>query len=81
MKHETEEKLARSLTAETTALLPYLPYLLQDLWELGSSPKTMTGLIKQHIPLSEKTTLLDLACGKGAVAINIARQLNMANAI
>lgn len=34
-----EEKLAKSLTAESTELIPYLPYLLQDLWELGSSPK------------------------------------------
>lgn len=30
-------KLAASLTAETTDLLPFLPYLLQDFWELGSA--------------------------------------------
>ena len=35
MTKETEEKLARSLSAETTELLPFLPYLLQDLWALG----------------------------------------------
>lgn len=32
-----DEKLAKLLTADTTELIPYLPYLLQDLWELGSS--------------------------------------------
>jgi len=32
---DVKEKLAKSLTAETTELIPYLPYLLQDLWELG----------------------------------------------
>ena len=30
----TEKKLAQSLTAESVELIPYLPYLLQDLWEL-----------------------------------------------
>lgn len=35
LKQSTEEKLAASLTAETTELLPYLPYLLQDLWTYG----------------------------------------------
>jgi hypothetical protein len=34
-----EEKLAKSLTAESTELIPYLPYLLQDLWELRLIPQ------------------------------------------
>ena len=42
---DVEEKLAKSLTAESVELIPYLPYLLQDLWELGSSPKDMIHLI------------------------------------
>ena len=77
MRRETEEKLARSLTAETTELLPFLPYLLQDLWELGSSPEDMIRLIKKHMPISKDTKILDLACGKGAVSINIAKSLNV----
>ena len=77
MLKETEEKLACSLTAETTELLPFLPYLLQDLWELGSSPKDMIRLIKKHMPISENTKILDLACGKGAVSINIAKELGV----
>jgi ubiquinone/menaquinone biosynthesis C-methylase UbiE len=75
MTKETEEKLARSLTAETTELIPFLPYLLQDLWELGSSPKEMTRMIKKRLPVSADTKILDLACGKGAVSINIAKNL------
>jgi len=77
MIRETEEKLALSLTAETTELLPFLPYLLQDLWELGSSPKDMIKLIKKHLPVSEDTKILDLACGKGAVSVRIAQNLNV----
>ncbi|KNY28957.1 SAM-dependent methyltransferase [Pseudobacteroides cellulosolvens] len=68
-----EEKLAKSLTAETTELIPYLPYLLQDLWELGSSPNVIVDLILKHIKVSWETRVLDLACGKGAVSVQVAK--------
>ena len=77
MFKDTENKLARSLTAETIELLPFLPYLLQDLWELGSNPRDMLHLLSKHLPISTKTKILDLACGKGAVAITIAGSLNI----
>ncbi|PKM49184.1 MAG: methyltransferase type 12 [Firmicutes bacterium HGW-Firmicutes-7] len=70
-----EEKLAKSLTAEFLELIPYLPYLLQDLWELGSSPKDIIDMILKHIQVSENTKILDLACGKGAVSVQIAKAL------
>ena len=75
MTREIEEKLARSLSAETTELLPFLPYLLQDFWELGSDPGVMCELIKRHVNLSPEAKVLDLACGKGAVSVKIAEQL------
>ena len=70
-----EEKLAKSLTAESTELIPYLPYLLQDLWELGSSPRDILKIITKHILVSKETKVLDLACGKGAVSVNLAKEL------
>lgn len=69
----SEEKLAKSLSADSIDLIPYLPYLLQDIWELGSSPRTIMNLIEKHIPVSQDTKVLDLACGKGAVSIQIAQ--------
>ena len=72
MKKEIEEKLAVSLSAETTELLPFLPYLLQDFWELGSDPVVMSELISKYVNISEKTRILDLACGKGAVTVKVA---------
>lgn len=48
----SQEKLAKSLTADSIDLIPYLPYLLQDIWELGSSPKTIIDMIEKHIPVS-----------------------------
>ena len=77
MLKETEKRLACSLTAETTELLPFLPYLLQDLWELGSDPREMIRLIRKHVPISKDTKILDLACGKGAVSIKIAESLGI----
>jgi ubiquinone/menaquinone biosynthesis C-methylase UbiE len=72
---EVEEKLAKSLTAETIELIPFLPYLLQDLWELGSEPKDIIELIYQHCSVSNKLRVLDLGCGKGAVSIQLAKEL------
>ncbi|NBG88662.1 class I SAM-dependent methyltransferase [Isachenkonia alkalipeptolytica] len=69
----TDEKLAKSLTAESVELIPYLPYLLQDLWELGSSPRDIMELITTHVPNPGKKRVLDLACGKGAVAVHLAK--------
>ena len=67
-----EEKLARSLTADSTQLIPYLPYLLQDLWELGAIPGDIEILAKAHIEMSARTKVLELACGKGAVSVALA---------
>ena len=77
MQRETEEKLARSLTAETADLVPFLPYLLQDLWELGSNPRDMVKLIKKHMTPSRSTKVLDVACGKGAISVQIAHSLGV----
>ncbi len=71
----TEEKLARSLTAESTELIAFLPYLLQDLWDLGSSPEDMIELISRHVGSSAAVRVLDLACGKGSVSVRIAQVL------
>ncbi|NLL06942.1 MAG: class I SAM-dependent methyltransferase [Clostridiaceae bacterium] len=72
---KVEEKLAKSLTAESTDLIPYLPYLLQDLWQLGSSPRDILNMLIKHVRVSEKMKVLDLACGKGAVSVYLAKAL------
>ena len=74
---ETKEKLAQSLSWETTELLPYLPYLLQDFWELGSDPVVMVNLINKYVEITDKTKILDLACGKGAVSVKVASELRV----
>lgn len=70
-----ETKLAESLSSSSTELIPFLPYLLQDLFELGSSPMDMLNIIQTCIPHPHSLKVLDLACGKGAVSIGLAKAL------
>lgn len=73
MNNNTEKRLAQSLTASTTDIIEYLPYLLQDFWSLASDPDEMAGVLKAHTEFGTSSSLIDLACGKGAVAINLAK--------
>ena len=68
----TDTKLAESLSADTTALIPFLPFLLQDIYELGSDPAQIHALLQENHRLSANKRILDLGCGKGAVATYLA---------
>jgi ubiquinone/menaquinone biosynthesis C-methylase UbiE len=70
---KTKKKLAASLSAPDTGLIPHIPYLLQDLWELGSDPKDIIALAKKHVANPAGMAVLDLACGKGAVSVSLAK--------
>jgi SAM-dependent methyltransferase len=58
------------------ALLDYIPELLTDLEELGGDAQAITGVIKT-LDLSESATVVDLGCGKGAVAVEVADRLKL----
>lgn len=73
LNDEQKVQVAKGFDA-TPELIPFIPYLLQDLFELGSSPKIIIELLKS-VDLKEDSIVLDLACGKGAVSIQIAKSL------
>ena len=50
-------------------LYPYLSYILQDRWEIGSEPQTIIHIIEKHFKNYADLKILDLGCGKGAVSI------------
>lgn len=68
-----DQQIAESLEA-TPDLLPYLPELLADLHELGSSPRIVVDLLRP-LGLPRGARVLDLGCGKGAVAVALASEL------
>lgn len=70
-----EDSVVRALDGTDPEIFPYLPYILQDLWEIGSSPETIIELIKKHKKITNSLHVLDLGCGKGAVSVKIAKEL------
>jgi SAM-dependent methyltransferase len=64
--------LAASLDAEE-ALLPFVPYLLQDLWSLGFSPEGALRLLGRNVHEAPRR-IADLGCGKGALLIHLAKR-------
>jgi 2-polyprenyl-3-methyl-5-hydroxy-6-metoxy-1,4-benzoquinol methylase len=74
MNDRRQREIAQAFDA-TPELLPYIPELLADLWALGSSVEVILDLLRP-LGLPAKTTcVLDLGCGKGAVALTMAKEL------
>jgi cyclopropane fatty-acyl-phospholipid synthase-like methyltransferase len=73
---ETHEaaQIAAAMDA-TPELVPYLPDLLADLWDLGSSPPLVSEWLNELGLPADSTRVLDLGCGKGAVSLTLARDL------
>ncbi len=70
-----EESIAASMDHLDPRLLPFLPYILQDWWEIGASPAAILELVRGHAPAREQLHVLDLACGKGAVSVRLASKI------
>ena len=68
------QDIAQALDA-TPALLPLIPELLADIWALGSSPERIVELLRPLKLPSQSTRVLDLGCGKGAVALRLVEEL------
>jgi cyclopropane fatty-acyl-phospholipid synthase-like methyltransferase len=73
MDERQQREIAQAFDA-TPELLPFIPELLADLWALGGSVEEIVDVL-HPLGVSAKTThVLDLGCGKGAVALTIARE-------
>lgn len=75
MPLDLDESVAQAMEADVH-LLPILPELLADVWELGPVPEQVVAAL-QSVGVEPESTVLDLACGKGAVAIALAEQLGV----
>ncbi len=74
MNEALEQSLSDSLEMPKS-LLPYVPFLLQDLWALGSSVQAIIKTVKSLRLPAGKIRVLDLGCGKGAVSVQLAKAL------
>jgi len=71
MSSNKNKSISDSLEAREH-LIPYMPYLLQDLWELGCSLEQIVDAVGTLNLSNTSCKILDLGCGKGAVAVNLA---------
>ncbi len=70
-----EESAVEALDGSDRELFAYLPYILQDLWEMGSDPGVIIQAVTRSGARGSALRLLDLGCGKGAVSIRAAEEL------
>lgn len=73
MDEQQKQEVARAFET-TPELLPFIPELLADLWELGSSLEVIMDVIRPLGLPEGQTRVLDLGCGKGAVSITLAKE-------
>jgi SAM-dependent methyltransferase len=71
-----EELIAGSLHADPV-LMPVLDYLLQDIEVLGGDPEQIVGMIRPLKMAGGVRLVLDLGCGKGAIATALAAELGL----
>jgi len=70
-----DESVARAMETDVR-LLPVLPDLLIDLSDLGPSPGQIVSAF-QAVGAEPESLVLDLGCGKGAVAVALAERLGL----
>jgi SAM-dependent methyltransferase len=73
-----EMRVVRSLDGDDVKLFEFLPYLLQDLAEMGTDSNLVGELLKRNgLPIYTKLNAqaLDVGCGKGAVSLMLAKEL------
>jgi SAM-dependent methyltransferase len=71
-----EESVVTAMDGQDIGIYPFLPYILQDIWEIGADPEIITALICKHFDNYTNLNVLDLGCGKGAVSIKAAGKLS-----
>jgi SAM-dependent methyltransferase len=71
-----DDLIAGSLDADPV-LMPVLDYLLQDIEVLGGDPEQIVGMVRPLKMAGGVRLVLDLGCGKGAVATALAAELGL----
>lgn len=75
---EIEDDFLDSLDLDDSEIVPFIPEILKDLWELGSMPDYVIELVEKYIPANSLNRVIDLGCGKGAVLIRLSENITFA---
>ena len=70
-----EESVVIAMDGSDKELFPFLPYILQDIWEIGADPDAIIKLIRKYCNNITELKVLDLGCGKGAVSVKVSQVL------
>jgi len=70
-----EESVVIAMDGSDKELFPFLPYILQDIWEIGADPDAIIKLISKYFNNITELKVLDLGCGKGAVSVKVSQKL------
>lgn len=73
--NEMTDDFLDSLDLEDSAMIPFIPKVLEKLWELGSMPDYVIELVERNIAPSKLKRVIDLGCGKGAVLIQLSENI------
>lgn len=73
-----EECVVTAMDGSDKGLYPFLPYILQDIWEIGADPDAIIKLIRKHSSNYSNLKILDLGCGKGAVSVKVSKEFGCA---
>jgi cyclopropane fatty-acyl-phospholipid synthase-like methyltransferase len=72
-----QESIATAMDgSQDSEIVSFLPYILQDFWEIGTPPEIIINLVQKHCKNYTGINVLDLGCGKGAVSVKLAEVLN-----
>jgi SAM-dependent methyltransferase len=74
--NEPRQAFHQSLDLTSPGIEPFIPYILTDLWELGSMPDYIIRLVRANIQPGSIAAVTDFGCGKGAVLIKLARKMH-----
>lgn len=69
------DSIARAMDGADSRIVPFLPYILQDFWELGTDPEIVIDLVRRQAHDCSPLRVADLGCGKGAVSVRLASAL------
>lgn len=73
---ETDSYFLESLDLIDAKVEKHIPYILKDLWELGSMPEYVIDLVTNFTDVTKIKKVVDFGCGKGAVLTQLAKKIN-----